>query len=37
MNYNTQIADTIKYTLKDPLVCIIKEQCADHGQGTQRY
>jgi len=30
--YYLQIADTVKYILKDIFICIIKEQCSDQGE-----
>jgi len=34
VHYNPQFADTLQYILKAILICIIKEQCGDHGQST---
>ena len=31
-----QLADTLKYILKDIFICIIKEQCFDEGESTWR-
>jgi len=30
--YYLQLADTVKYILKDIFVCIIKEKCSDQGE-----
>jgi len=30
--YYQQLADTVKYILKDIFGCIIKEQCSDRGE-----
>jgi len=30
--YYLQLADTLKYILKDTFICIIKEQCFDEGE-----
>jgi len=30
-------ADTLKYILKDILICIIKEQCGDEGESTSSW
>jgi len=35
--YYLQLADTIKYILKDIFICIIKEQCIDEGESTWRW
>ena len=32
MYYYLQLADTLKYILKDIFICIIKEQCFDEGE-----
>jgi len=32
--YYLQLADTLKYILKDVFVCIITEQCSDKGEST---
>jgi len=34
--YYLQLADTLKYILKDILICIIKEQCFDEGESIWR-
>jgi len=34
--YYLQLADTLKYILKDIFICIIKEQCSDKGESTWR-
>jgi len=34
--YYPQLADTLKYILKDIFICIIKEQCSDEGENTWR-
>jgi len=34
MHFNPQFADTLKYILKARFICIIKEQCGDHGLST---
>jgi len=34
--YFLQLADTLKYILKDIFICIIKEQCIDEGESTWR-
>jgi len=34
--YYLQLADTLKYILKDIFICIIKEQCIDEGERTWR-
>jgi len=30
--YDLQLADTVKYILRDIFICIIKEQCSDQGE-----
>ena len=32
--YYLQLADTLKYILKDIFICIIKGQCIDEGEST---
>jgi len=32
-----QLADTLKYILKNIFICIIKEQCSDEGESTWRW
>jgi len=32
--YYLQLADTLKYILKDIFICIIKQQCSDEGEST---
>ena len=34
--YQQQLADTLKYILKDLFVCIVKEHCSDKWQSTRR-
>jgi len=34
--YYLQFADTWKYNSKDIFICIMKEQCSDEGESTQR-
>jgi len=34
--YYLQLADTLKYILKDIFICIIKEQWIDEGESTWR-
>jgi len=34
--YYLQLADTLKYILKDIFICIIKEQCFDEGESIWR-
>jgi hypothetical protein len=36
MSYYLQLVDTLKYSLKDIFICIIKEQCSDKGESTWR-
>jgi hypothetical protein len=36
VHYNPQFADMLKYILKAIFICIIKEQCGDHGQSKLR-
>jgi len=31
--YYPELADTVKYILKDIFICIIKEQCSDQEEG----
>jgi len=35
--YYLQLADTLKYILKDIFICIIKEQCSDEGESRWRW
>jgi len=32
--YYLQLADTLKYVLKNIFICIFKEQCIDEGEST---
>ena len=32
MYYYLQLADTVKYILKDLCICIIEQQCSDQGE-----
>jgi len=34
--YYLQLADTLKFILKDIVICIIKEQCSDEGESIWR-
>jgi len=35
--YYLQLADTLKYILKNIFICIIKEQCSDERESTWRW
>ena len=35
--YYLQLADTLKYILKDIFIRIIKEQCSEEGESTWRW